>query len=608
MRIEDYGLIGDLQTAALVGRNGSIDWLCLPRFDSGACFTALLGNADNGHWQIAPEGEVRKQSWRYLDGTAIIENDLETDEGSIRITDFMPERRDAAHVVRIVEGLSGRVAVRSELLARFDYGSTLPWVEAVPGGINIVAGPDSLYLHTLSPSRIEDSRVISEFEIREGERVALVLRWHPSHLRPPEPIDGFAALEMTKAVSLKWSSLCAYSGEWKDAVLRSLITLKSMTYQPTGGLVAAPTTSLPESIGGVRNWDYRFCWLRDSALTLQAFLSCGYTLETLAFANWLQRAITGHPKQARIMYGLAGERRLPEATLDWLPGYENSSPVRVGNAASDQFQLDVWGEVIEVLYLGSILLNNPDPERWRGVIQTMLVVEGLWREPDDGIWEVRGPRRHFVHSKVMAWVAFDRVIKAVEHHGADALQIDAPMDHWRRIRDEIHEQVCREGFDPKRNTFTQYYGSEELDASVLLIPSVGFLPPNDERVIGTVEAVQRSLTRDGFVDRYTTGGGTGSVDGLPGVEGAFLPCSFWLVDALWIIGRTDEARALFSRLLDLRNDLGLLSEEYDPIGKRQLGNYPQAFTHLSLINTAVRLTPAEQTATKVQPSASAVAG
>jgi GH15 family glucan-1,4-alpha-glucosidase len=347
----------------------------------------------------------------------------------------------------------------------------------------------------------------------------------------------------------------------------------------------------------VRNWDYRYCWLRDSALTIRAFLSCGFTYEALSFVDWLQRAITGHPKQARIMYGLAGERRLPEATLEWLPGYEGSSPVRVGNAASDQFQLDVWGEVIEVLYLGSLLLDRPDPRRWQGVLGTMLVVEGLWREPDEGIWEVRGPRRHFVHSKVMAWVAFDRVIKAVEHHGAEVLQIEAPLDHWRKIRDEIHAQVCHDGYDPKRKTFTQYYGSEELDASVLFIPIVGFLPPTDERVIGTVEAVQRWLTRDGLVDRYSTGSGKGSVDGLPGVEGAFLPCSFWLVDALAIIGRMDEARALFTRLLNLRNDLGLLSEEYDPIGKRQLGNFPQAFTHLALINTAVGLTAAAETAT-----------
>jgi GH15 family glucan-1,4-alpha-glucosidase len=607
MRIEDYGIIGDLQTAALVGRNGSIDWLCLPRFDSGACFAALLGTTDHGHWQIAPKDEVQKQSWAYREGTAILENVLETSHGAVRVTDFMPARHDAAHIVRIVEGLRGRVSMHSELIARFDYGSTLPWIEAVPGGVSIVAGPDCLYLHAPTQSRIEDSTVITDFEVREGEKMPLVLRWHPSNLRPPDPIDGIASLDLTEAVSREWSSLCTYEGDWKETVLRSLITLKSMTYQPTGGLVAAPTTSLPECIGGVRNWDYRYCWLRDSALTLQAFLSCGYMNETLAFANWLQRAITGHPKQARIMYGVAGERRLPEATLDWLPGYENSSPVRVGNAAANQFQLDVWGEVIEVLYLGSMLLNSPDPRRWRGVVETMLVVDGLWRQPDEGIWEVRGPRRHFVHSKVMAWVAFDRVIKAVERHGADKLQIDPPLEKWRKTRDEIHAQVCREGYDPKRKTFTQYYGSEELDASVLLIPAVGFLPPTDERVICTVEAIQRSLTRDGFVDRYSTGSGTGSVDGLPGVEGAFLPCSFWLVDALAMIGRTDEARALFARLLDLRNDLGLLSEEYDPIGRRQLGNFPQAFTHLALINTAVRLTASSQAAVN-QPETHISAG
>jgi GH15 family glucan-1,4-alpha-glucosidase len=611
MRIEDYGLIGDLHTAALVGRNGSIDWLCLPRFDSGACFAALLGRPEHGHWQLAPVAEVRQQSWRYREGTAILESELETDEGAVRIIDFMPERRDgaqdAAHIVRIVEGLRGRVAMRSELVARFDYGSTLPLIEPVPGGIRVVAGPDALFLHTPSESREEDGAVLSEFEVREAERVPFVLRWNLSHLPPPEPLDGMASLEMLEARSREWSDLCTYQGEWREAVVRSLITLKGMTYRPTGGLVAAPTTSLPEALGGVRNWDYRYCWIRDSVLTLRVFLLCGYTFEALAFGGWLQRAITGHPKQAQIMYGLAGERRLAEATLDWLPGYEGSAPVRLGNAAADQFQLDIWGEAVEVAYVASLVLNDPDPRRWRGVPALMQVVEEIWREPDMGIWEVRGPRRHFTHSKVMAWVAVDRVVRAVEHFGAERLGIDAPLERWRAVRDEIHAQVCQEAYDPKRRTFTQYYGSEELDASVLLIPAMGFLPPSDERVVGTVEAVQRWLTRDGFVDRYTTAGGTGSVDGLPGVEGAFLPCSFWLVDALAMIGRREEARALFERLLALRNDLGLLSEEYDPIGKRQLGNFPQAFTHLALVGSALRLSSDDSTESRIA-GLTAVAG
>ncbi len=431
----------------------------------------------------------------------------------------------------------------------------------------------------------KDEGIVAEFTIVAGETVPLVLSWHPSHLPAPAPIDAAAALDATERLWQEWSARLSYTGEWRDIVLRSVMTLKAMTYAPTGGIVAAPTTSLPEVIGGGRNWDYRFCWLRDAALSMQALLRTGYESEAVAFREWLLRAVTGHPRQARIMYGLAGERRLTEQTLTTLPGYEGSAPVHIGNAASEQFQLDIFGELADVLFFGLELLNvPPEPSRWQNTLLTLEVVEEAWKQPDEGIWEVRGPRQHFTHSKVMAWVAFDRGVRTIERFG-----LPGPVDRWRQIRDEIHEQVCREGYDPQRRTFTQYYGSQELDASVLLIPAVGFLPPTDERVVGTVEAVQRWLTRDGFVDRYSTGDDTGSVDGLSGVEGSFLPCSFWLADALAGIGRTDEARALFARLVALANDLGLISEEYDPIGKRLLGNFPQAFTHLALVNTAVLL-------------------
>jgi GH15 family glucan-1,4-alpha-glucosidase len=592
MHIEDYGLIGDLHTAALVGRDGSVDWLCLPRFDSGACFAALLGGPEHGHWLIAPSGAVRRRTRRYRPGTLVLESEVETADGAVRIVDFMPHRGEAAHLVRIVEGVRGQVTMRSELVPRFDYGAAIPWIEPVAGGVSAVAGPDALLLQTPATMREQDGAILAEFTVSAGERVPFVLSWHPSHLPPPEPLDGIAALEVTEAWWREWSGRCAYKGPWRETVVRSLITLKALTYQPTGGIVAAPTTSLPEALGGVRNWDYRYCWLRDSALTLKALMLGGYTEEALAFREWLLRATAGHPRQARILYGVAGERRLPEATLTWLPGYEGSAPVRVGNAAADQFQLDVFGEVMDVMQFGAQLVNRLMPNRWRRVLATLEeAVEALWHQPDEGIWEVRGPRRHFTHSKVMAWVAFDRAITMVEQFG-----VKGPVQRWRRIRDEIHAQVCREAYDPERRTFTQYYGSQELDASVLLIPAIGFLPPTDERVIGTVEAVQRLLTRDGFVDRYSTVAGEGSVDGLPGVEGAFLPCSFWLADALAMIGRTEEARALFERLLGLCNDLGLMSEEYDPIGKRQLGNFPQAFTHLALIDTAFRLSSDEPAA------------
>jgi GH15 family glucan-1,4-alpha-glucosidase len=586
-RIEDYGLIGDLHTAALVGRDGSIDWLCLPRFDSGACFAALLGEPRHGRWLLAPVDAIRERTWRYRENTLVLEREVETERGACRIVDFMPRRSgDAAHIVRIVEGLRGDVLLRSELIPRFDYGEAIPWIEQIEDGMSAAAGPDAFVLRTPAGAEEKDESILSEFTVAAGETVPLILSWYPSHLPPPAPIDAAAALDQTEKLWRAWSERCTYQGEWRDAVLRSAITLKALTYEPTGGIVAAPTTSLPEAVGGERNWDYRYCWLRDAALSMQALLRTGYADEAVAFREWLLRAATGHPRQARIMYGLAGERRLTEYTLPGLPGYEGSTPVHIGNAASEQFQLDTFGELADVFFQGLELLNvPPEPSRWQNTVLALEVVEEVWRQPDEGIWEVRGPRRHFTHSKVMAWVAFDRAVRIVERFGASG-----PVDRWREIRDEIHDQVCREGYDPERRTFTQYYGSQELDASVLLIPAVGFLPPTDERVVGTVEAVQRWLTRDGFVDRYSTGDEAGSVDGLSGVEGSFLPCSFWLADALSGIGRQEEARALFARLVALSNDLGLISEEYDPIGKRLLGNFPQAFTHLALVNTAVLLT------------------
>jgi GH15 family glucan-1,4-alpha-glucosidase len=586
LRIEDYGLIGDLHTAAIVGRDGSIDWLCLPRFDSGACFAALLGEPRHGRWKLAPVDAIRAQTWRYRESTLVLEREVETEDGACRIVEFMPRRSgDAAHVVRIVEGLRGRVRVRSELVPRFDYGEAIPWIEPAEDGMSAAAGPDAVLLRTPAGLQEQDESIVAELTITAGETVPFVLSWHPSYLPPPPAIDAAAALDETERLWREWSGRMTYVGEWRDVVLRSAITLKALTYEPTGGIVAAPTTSLPEAIGGERNWDYRFCWLRDAALSVQALLRTGNASEAVAFRRWLLRAVTGHPRQARIMYGLAGERRLTEYVLPTLPGYEGSAPVHIGNAASEQFQLDIFGELADAFFLGAELLNiSPEPNRWQNALRALEVVEEVWKQPDEGIWEVRGPRRHFTHSKVMAWVAFDRSVRVVERFGAPG-----PADRWRQLRDEIHDQVCREGYDPQRRTFTQSYGSQELDASVLLIPAVGFLPPTDERVVGTVEAVQRWLTRDGFVDRYTTGGEAGSVDGLSGVEGAFLPCSFWLADALAGIGRTEEARALFARLVALSNDLGLISEEYDPIGKRLLGNFPQAFTHLALINTAVLL-------------------
>jgi GH15 family glucan-1,4-alpha-glucosidase len=594
--IEDYALIGDMQTAALVGRDGSIDWLCLPRFDSDACFAALLGDERNGGWRICPstvEGTVTRQgdvSRRYLEDSLILETRWHTTSGTVRVLDFMPPRDDAAPVlIRIVEGVEGTVEMESVLRFRFGYGKIVPWVQRRDQVIRAVAGPDLVNLRT--PVRMKGQNMAHQatFTIRAGDRVPFVLSWHPSHLPEEEPVDHEAAFQATTKFWSDWSASCTYHGTYREPVIRSLITLKALTYEPTGGIVAAPTTSLPEDIGGVRNWDYRYCWLRDATITLEALLRTGYTHEADRWRQWLGRAIAGDARDVQIMYGVAGERRLAEWEVGWLSGYERSAPVRVGNAAVDQRQLDVYGEVIDALTLGRQAGLPFDKHSWSLQRQLLDFLEKHWHEPDEGIWEVRGPRQHFVHSKVMAWVAFDRAIHMIEQGN------EGPHQRWSAVRDEIHEQVCDQGYDASRGTFTQYYGSTELDASVLLIPEVGFLPPDDARVISTVRTIKRELTRDGLVLRYTQpakavgAGGHADVDGLPGAEGAFLACSFWLVNAMHMIGDYDDAVAVFERLLALRNDLGLLSEEYDPRYGRQVGNTPQAFSHVPLIQAAMNL-------------------
>jgi GH15 family glucan-1,4-alpha-glucosidase len=579
MRIEDYGLVGDLQSAALIGRNGTADWLCLPRFDSPACFAALLGDADHGCWRLAPAGDVVATSRRYRPGTLVLETDFETSDGKVRIIDFMPHRgRAEPRLMRIVEGIAGRVPMRMELLLRPDYGAIRPWLEHAPDGVVASAGPDAFRLSTPLDLQIEDGTASADFIAIEGARQRFTLGWWPSHEPSPPVEDPESALARTEAWWREWAGRCAYRGEYREAVLTSLIALKAMTSEPTGALIAAPTTSLPEDLGGVRNWDYRYCWLRDSVLTLEALLTGGYTDEALAFRDFLLRVATGDPRKIQIMYGIGGERRLSEFELPHLPGYEGSRPVRVGNAASEQFQLDVYGEVIGAAFTAAEMLGQVEERlwpRWRAMVD---YVATIWREPDEGIWEARGPRRHYTYSKVMAWVVFDRAIRLAERFG-----LDAPQEGWSRIRDEIHGEVCERGYDAERRTFTQYYGSKELDASTLNIPLVGFLPPTDDRVTGTIDAIRDELGRDGFVARYST---DDTDDGLPGGEGQFLACSFWLVTALALNGRDDEARLLFERLLDLRNDLGLLAEEYDVERRRQVGNFPQAFSHLALIEAA----------------------
>ena len=583
-RIEDYALLGDLHTAALVSREGSIDWLCLPRFDSGACFAALLGSPKHGRWLIAPAGGVKRVKRRYREGL-VLETEFETEDGVVALIDFMPPRNQAPDVIRIVEGRSGRVPMRMHLVIRFEYGVVIPWMRRVDGRLTAIAGPDALGIDSDVDMVGKDLATVAEFSVGAGERATFSLHHGPSHLPLPPPIDAVAELADAEAWWREWSSRCTYQGPWRDAVLRSLITLKGLIYAPTGGVVAAPTTSLPERLGGVRNWDYRFCWLRDATFTLLALLSAGYVDEASCFRDWLLRAVAGAPSQLQIMYGLAGERRLTEIEIPWLPGYEGSAPVRVGNAAYSQLQLDVYGEVMDAMYQARRAgMDSTDPS-W--ALQRAMVEElgKIWHQPDEGLWEVRGPRRHFTHSKVMAWVALDRAIKTIECDG-----VQGPVDRWRALRDEIHAEVCRRGVDPMTGAFVQSYDSTALDASLLMIPLVGFLPPTDPRVRATVTAIERELLHGGLVYRYAT---RPQVDGLPPGEGTFLMCTFWLANNYALIGREADARAVFERLLALRNDVGLLSEQYDPVSRRLLGNFPQAFSHVALINTACQLTRRE---------------
>ncbi len=589
--IEDYAVIGDLHTMALVGTDGSIDWLCLPHFDSGACFARLLGDEENGYWKLAPAGApatVLATRRRYRDGTLVLETEMDTGSGTVRIVDCMPIRENNPQVVRVVEGVRGSVDVHMALRIRFDYGQQVPWVTRQDHLVTATAGPNAVSLWTRVETRGEDLSTVADFTVREGERITFSLAWFPSHEAPPHPVDANYVVAATEMWWQTWSAACTYDGTYRDAVLRSLITLKALTYEPTGGIVAAATTSLPESLGGERNWDYRYCWLRDATLTLESLMRGGYHAEAMAWRDWLLRATAGDVSRLQIMYGAGGERRLDEWEVDWLAGYEGSKPVRIGNAAAGQYQLDVYGEVMSALYRASQADGVHSRAIWDLQTKLTAFLEEGWKEPDDGIWEVRGPRRHFTHSKVMAWVAVDRAVKTME----DWPDLPGPLQKWRALRDEIHKEICEKGFDTAKHAFTQYYGSSGLDASLLMIPLVGFLPATDSRVVGTVEAIERELLDDGFVLRYRTDG-QGAVDGLHGREGAFLACSFWLADCLHMIGRPQDATTLFERLLGLRNDVGLLAEEYDQVAGRLVGNFPQAFSHVSLVNTAVRLSGEE---------------
>ena len=582
--IEDYALIGDCETAALVSRSGSIDWLCFPRFDSPACFAALLGGPEHGRWLLAPAGKPRAVRRRYREGTLVLETEFETAEGIVAVIDCMPVRGDVPDVFRVVEGRRGRVPMRTELTIRFDYGSLTPWVRRTEDGLTAIGGVNLVRVRTPVPLRGENFHPVSEFTVSPGEHIPFTLEWQRSYQPSAAREDPERSIAATERWWREWSERCAYQGPYRDAVVRSLITLKALTYRPSGGLLAAATTSLPERLGGVRNWDYRFCWLRDATFTLYALMLGGYTQEASDWREWLLRAVAGEPSQVQILYGVAGERLVPEWELGWLPGYAGSTPVRVGNAAASQFQLDVYGEVMDALHTARRLGLPPDENAWHVQRRMVEYVERVWGEPDEGIWEVRGPRRHFTHSKVMAWVALDRAVKAVERFG-----LEGPIDRWRTARDQIHADVCANGYNPEIGAFVQFYGGRLLDASLLMIPLVGFLSADDPRMRGTVKGIEERLTTDGFVARYPT---VPEVDGLPPGEGAFLPCSFWLADNFALQGRHDEARALFERLLAVRNDVGLLAEEYEPRTRRMLGNFPQAMSHMALINTAANLTKA----------------
>lgn len=582
-RIEDYALIGDCETAALVRRSGSIDWLCWPRFDSAACFAALLGEASHGRWLLSPVGAVSPASRRYRGDTLVLETEWEMAEGAVTVVDFMPLRGDSSDLIRTVIGRRGRVRMRTELLLRFDYGSTVPWVtrRADGFGVRAIAGPDMVVLRSPVPVHGENFSTVGDFEVAEGETVSFSLSYSSSHEAAPPPVDPDKALSETLTFWKEWAARCQHVGPFHEAVIRSHITLKALTYAPTGAIVAAPTTSLPEQLGGPRNWDYRYCWLRDATFTLLSLINAGYRDEAAEWRDWLLRAVAGSPKQTQIMYGIGGERRLAEWEIPWLPGYENSGPVRIGNAAYNQFQLDVYGEVVDALHQARVAGLPTSDAAW--ALERALVehVATIWGQPDEGIWEVRGGRRHFTHSKVMAWVALDRAVRSAEMFG-----LEAPLDRWRELRAVVHEDICRKGFNVEMGSFVQYYGASQLDASLLLVPLVGFLPPSDPRVQGTLRAVEQRLVRDGLVLRYDT---TATDDGLPPGEGAFLACSFWFVDNLVLQGRHAEATAMFERLLQLRNDVGLLAEEYEPRRGRQLGNFPQAFSQLALADTARNL-------------------
>ena len=578
-------MIGDCHSAALISREGSIDWLCVPHFDSPACFAALVGTAENGHWSISPAEPIRRIRRHYREGTLILETEFETDSGSVTLIDCMTPQTERPELVRMVVGTRGQVQMTLDLVIRFDYGSVVPWVRSTDRGISAIAGPDMLGIRTEVPLRGENLKTVATFTVTEGQKIPFDLAWYPSEGNEPAPLNADTAIQETETWWREWSDRCSYQGKWRDAVLRSLITLKALTFLPTGGIVAAPTTSLPEWLGGIRNWDYRFCWVRDASFTLRSLLDAGYHDEALEWREWLLRAVAGSPAEVNIVYGLRGERRLTELELPWLQGYEKSAPVRTGNAAHTQFQLDIFGEIINTLYQCREAGLGPPKQGGDGVREAFLdFLETGWERPDEGIWEMRGPQRHFVHSKMMAWVAVDRPIKSAEKG-----TISGDVAKWKGLREKIHEQVCQQGFDAELNSFVQFYGSKHLDASLLMMPLVGFLPASDPRVIGTVKAIESNLLENGFVGRYTQ---DPAVDGLPHGEGKFLACSFWLADNYVLQNRREEAVRMFERLLNIRNDLGLLSEEYDPDAKRLLGNFPQAFSHVGLVNTAFSLSRA----------------